>query len=133
MTWLLLLSLQLWTSTRSPDDTQALHAGYWESCGEERVLEHRHNGKPVFELHLGPADEFALYAAGTEPEDGPDHSHEGPANLLAPAFRVSDVQTMRGARQWTRLGLWISIVQAGAPGDGCEGFHIRIEQRGIKR
>lgn len=120
-----------WERVQAP----ILHQGTWQSCGHaERVLEHRALGKLVWSLHLGPDDEFALYASGAEPEDG-DHSHATHANLLAPAYKVGSIATWRGKRSWSvaRLRLWVDIVRAGGSRDECQSFFIRIEDtRGIK-
>jgi hypothetical protein len=110
-----------------------LHAGTWQSCsGEERSLEHwgfkgRHY-VPLWELHMGPGDEFALYE-GIGPSG--EHEHATADNLLMPAYHVSDLNTLRGARQWSvpRLHVWLSIVRAGGSREECQSFAIRIEHR----
>ena len=126
MSWLLLvLQLAQWEPVKPP----TLHQGFWETCGgAERVLEHRVNGKLRWELHMGPDDEFALY---DHEVNGEDHTHDSPDNLLAPGYRVRDVQTWRGKRNWNipRLRLWVSIAMAGEPEAGCESFYIRIERK----
>ena len=124
----MLLLLSLAQATWEPVRPPVLHQGRWLACGaEERVLEHRVLGQLRWELHLGPLDEFALY---DHQVDGAKHTHDGADNLLGPAFRVSDLETWRSARQWSepRLGVWISVVQAGEAG-GCNSYHVRIEAR----
>jgi hypothetical protein len=123
MMLLLLAQLAIWEVVKPP----VLHQGWWQSCqAEERVLEHRVAGHLQWELHLGPADQFALYAFKV---DGPDHSHEDSLNLLGTPHH-DDLKTWTGGRQWTvpSLRLWLSIVRAG--GDvGCDAFYIRIETK----
>jgi hypothetical protein len=91
------------------------------------VLEHRRgDGYLLWELHMGPTDEFALYAFRVA--DG-DHTHEDKLNLLGTP-RFDDLKTWTGGRQWSvpSLHLWISIVRAGGTA-GCDSFYIRIERK----
>lgn len=125
MIWLLLLQLAQWQPVTPP----TLHQGFWQTCnGEERVLEHRVSGRFQWELHLGPQDEFAIYDHHVDHNKIDDDSHASPDNLLGPAFRVYDVQTLRGARQWNipKLGLWVSIVAAGSADGPCMSFYIKV-------
>ncbi len=118
--WLLLAQLAVWEPVKPP----VQHQGYWQSCeGAERVLEHRTNGYLNWELHMGPADEFALYAFRV---DG-DHNHGDKLNLLGTPHHDS-LETWRGGRQWNipSLHLWISVVRAGES-KNCDSFYIRIE------
>lgn len=123
MILLLLAQLATWDAVRPP----VLHAGYWESCsGEERVLEHRVANYLVWELHMGPADEFALYAF---PVDGPGHDHSDPLNLL----RTPTVDTLThwdGERQWDvpTLKLHIGAIRAGGTA-GCDAFRIEVRSQ----
>lgn len=111
-----------------------LHQGNWQSCKDsdglwgERVLEHVQLGVYQWELHMGPEDEFALYA---QKVDGPDHVHSEQDNLLGPAYRVGDVSTWRGKRNWSvsKLHLWLSITEAGGSRSDCRSFYIRIERK----
>lgn len=111
------------------------HAGYWESCKDadgayaERVQEHWERGVFVYEMHLGPYDEFALY---DHVVDGPEHTHAVADNLLGKSFRVSDDGTHRASREWTvpSLGLVVRVAQAGTgPERGCASYYVRIETR----
>jgi len=125
MLWLLLAQLAVWEPVKPP----TLHQGSWQSCDHaERVLEHRVNGRPVWELHLGPDDEFGLYQ---QPLNGEDHRHDGPDNLLGPSYRVTADGTWRGKRNWTvpSLHLWVSIVAAGGSREQCESFYVRVETK----
>lgn len=103
--------------------------GNWQSCLEadgsytEREWSYRFRGEFILTLHLGPRDEFALYAGG--PVD--DHiAHEDARNLLGPKFRIGDITTARGKRAWAKLGFWISIVQAGGGRSECESFYVLV-------
>ncbi len=126
---------QLWASTFDAHDTHAILQGNWQSCLQddgaygERAYDIKIRGRYIAVLHLGPRDEFALYRPATDPSG--EHSHETEDNLLGPAFRVSDVETWRGKRQWAvrSLHLWISIVRAGGSRDDCDSFYIRIEEK----
>lgn len=121
--------LAQWVSLASGN---AILEGHWTSCrfdtGEwsERIYEHR-TAQGVFdwELHFGPQNEFALYKSPGP--DGPNHSHEGPQNKLGPAFRIGDVQTWRGKRNWTipELKLHLSIAEGNKEND-CEGYFVLI-------
>lgn len=119
---LLLLQLAVWQPVRYP----VLHQGHWQSCDhEERVLEHQVNGRLLWELHLGPDDEFALY---DHPVNG-DHDHATKANLLAPGFRYES----RLGQAWTvpSLRLWVNVVRGGGSRDQCieHAFYVMVEAR----
>ena len=63
--------------------------GSWQSCLDqtgrytERVYDHVVNGVGLFEVHLGPRREFAIFK-GVQDQH---REHESPENLLKP-FRV---------------------------------------------
>jgi hypothetical protein len=120
--WLLLAQLAVWQPVRPP----VLHQGHWQSCDHaERVLEHRVLGRLVWELHLGPDDEFGLYDHAV---DG-DHDHGDRANLLAPGFRYEG----RMGKAWTvpRLHLWVNVVRGGGSRDECaeHAFYVMVRQQ----
>lgn len=125
--------LQLWTSLMSPSDPAngVKLFGSWQSCAQdgvygERVYDRVERGVHLWSLHMGPKDEFALYR-GYGPE-GEDHEHNVD-NLLGTAFRVSDIDTWRGKRNWTvpSLKLHVNVVAAGGSRDECNSFVIKIE------
>lgn len=153
----LLLALQLvaWEDVKPPVLHQGYWQSCKQGDGTygERVLQHREirKVKPsphyksgqanipfyggvsyenvlLWELHMGPRDEFALY---DHEVDGEDHNHDTD-NKLAPAYRIHAVNTLGGKRTWTvdSLHLWISITSAGGSRDACESFYIRIERVG---
>jgi hypothetical protein len=140
----LLLQLAQWERVQPP----ILHQGSWQSCDSaERVLQHTEMRKVatptyyksykfapsyetvvVWELHMGPGNEFGLYV---KPLDGEDHTHDGPDNLLGPDYRVTSEGTWRGKRQWIipSLHLRIKIVAAGGSRTECESFYITVERQ----
>lgn len=120
--WIILL--QLWTAIPHTD-LKVLHAGHWQSCDHaERILEHRVNGKLIFELHLGPDDEFAVYDHYVP---CCDHDHADKSNLLAPGYKYES----RMGQSWTvpKLHLWVNVVQGGGSRDECaaHAYYIRVE------
>lgn len=124
MTALLLLWLQLavWQPVKPP----VLHQGHWQSCDhEERVLEHRLNGRLLWEVHLGPDDEFGLY----DHQINGDHDHADPANLLAPGYKYES----RLGQAWTipSLHLWLNVVRGGGSRDTCidHAFYVMVRQQ----
>jgi hypothetical protein len=126
VTWLLVLQLAMWQRVEPP----VLHQGSWQSCDHaERVLEHRKAGRLLWELHLGPDDEFALYKG--EGPDGEDHTHDGPDNLLGPSYHVLDFSTYRADRTWTvpALHLQVNVVRAGGSRDECMSWWVRVETK----
>ena len=81
--------------------------GNWQSCREadgsysERVYDHKVNGVPKFEVHMGPKREFAIFS-GVQEEH---RDHGSPANLLKPynlRFHMHDdghIHVIPGDRQ----------------------------------
>lgn len=118
-----LLLLQLWTSI---PDAETVLSGNWQSCREEdgqygeRIYEHVEHGKVVWEFHMGPEREFALYVTRQEDE----HSHRDPANLLGRFYGVGDQRTWVLPKQKLR----VSAVQAGGSRTDCESFVVSIKK-----
>src|SRR5438552_6006568 len=89
--------------------------GNWQSCREsdgryaERVYDHVVNGVGQFEVHLGPHNEFAIFA-GVQDEH---RSHASPENLLVP-YRVV-MQDGRASHRWAipSLNLRFTVTLAG--------------------
>src|SRR6266404_4446111 len=126
---ILLLLMQLWASYPNPT---ALLSGNWQSCKQdngygERVYDRYEivNGKQkwAWSLHMGPYDEFGLYAAKDSPSG--DHDHTQLENRLGPNYNVTQ-QYGRGRRTWAlpSLGIWLNIVLAGGSREECESFFI---------
>lgn len=108
-------------------------SGYWGSCPreigdgfEERALDFKGpKGQPWFEIHLGPRDEFALFAGNT-----PNHlEHDTDLNLLH-SYHFADVPPVHGAREWTPkdigVRLIVSAIPAGEP--QCYSFYIQLQK-----
>ena len=72
------------------NDTRNILEGNWQSCRErdgsyaERVYDHVVNGVGLFEVHMGPRREFAIFKGVQDAH----REHESPENLLKP-FRVA--------------------------------------------
>lgn len=111
-----------WTSDGARDG-RVLLAGHWESCREadgtrrERIYDHYEHGVGLWEFHMGPSDEFALFRGVQDVH----RDHASADNLLGPAFHAGALETATHSRQWHALGLWISVVVAGGSADDCDG------------
>ena len=104
--------------------------GHWQSCQDppggayaERVYDHVVNGVPQFEVHLGPAREFAVFQGVSQEH----RSHASPENLLQP-YRV----TMTGSRARQRweipsLRLAFTVTMGGGARTDCESWYILLE------
>jgi hypothetical protein len=103
--------------------------GNWQSCRErdgqyaERVYDHVVNGVPIFEVHMGPRREFAIFK-GVQDEH---RDHESPENLLKP-FRVS-MQAGRAKQRWEipSLNLSMTVTLAGGSRTDCESWYILLQ------
>src|SRR5471032_677168 len=68
------------------NDTRNILEGNWQSCRErdgsyaERVYDHVVNGVGLFEVHMGPRHEFAIFKGVQDAH----REHESPENLLKP-------------------------------------------------
>lgn len=129
MTWLLLLLLQSWTQSQTQSEPGVVLKGNWQSCinrttgeYEERIYDHLL--PPVFEFHMGPRDEFALFPGVQD-----DHrAHEGPENLLGPRYRKAHPQDAIDRRTWHAYGLTISVALAGGSLGDCESYFVEIRR-----
>lgn len=118
-----------WTSART-----SLHAvleGSFTSCpdGEdgsygEKVYVYRPHGTVLAEIHLGPRQEFAVFAGEV---DG-DRDHKGPDNLLAPAYQYDDVPSRTG-RNWAipSLHLHMNVVRGPGSFEECYQYFVLVE------
>ncbi len=113
----------------SSRDSRTILEGNWQSCRErdgryaERVYDHVVNGVGVFELHLGPGREFALFKGVQD-----DHrDHASSENLLTP-FRVV-MQAGRARQHWEipSLNLAFTVTMAGGSRMDCESWFILLE------
>lgn len=127
-----LLALQLWTTSHL-QSAGTLLEGNWQSCqqpnGEwgERVFEGSYPFK--YELHLGPMDEFAL-VKGWHTEHV---EHDSRDNLLAPGYHAAQVDTWRGKRNWSALGLWVQVIAAGGSQDACVSWYVKVTRKEVVR
>jgi hypothetical protein len=112
-------------------DPRHILEGSWQSCREndghytERVYDHVVNGVGQFEVHLGPRDEFAIFA-GVQDEH---RDHASPANLLEP-YRVA-YEGGRAMQRWdlATLGLTFTVTLAGGSRSDCESWFVLLEPR----
>ena len=103
--------------------------GSWQSCLDqsgrytERVYDHVVNGVGLFEVHLGPRREFAIFPGVQD-----DHrDHDSPDNLLKP-FRVL-MEGGRARQHWNVPSLKVSltVTLAGGSFSDCESWYVVLE------
>ena len=102
--------------------------GNWQSCREadgsysERVYDHKVNGVPKFEVHMGPKREFAIFS-GVQEEH---RDHGSPANLLKP-YNL-DVDGNLASHEWKipSLNLVFNVSLAGGSRSDCESWYILL-------
>jgi len=103
--------------------------GSWQSCLDqtgrytERVYDHVVNGVGLFEVHLGPRREFAIFK-GVQDQH---REHESPENLLKP-FRVL-MEGGRARQRWEVPSLKVSltVTLAGGSFSDCESWYVLLE------
>jgi hypothetical protein len=103
--------------------------GSWQSCLDqsgrytERVYDHVVNGVGLFEVHLGPRREFAIFP-GVQDEH---RDHDLPENLLKP-FRVP-MEGGRARQHWDVPSLKVSltVTLAGGSFSDCESWYVVLE------
>lgn len=128
---LLLLALQFFSPTvRTFREPEVLMSGMWVSCPEddgeyaERARVFSLKGRALFELHLGPRDEFAIF-----PGELDGHvAHDDERNVLGPAYHYNDLQSATG-RNWSsaRLGVTFNVIALPPTRPDCYSFQIRLE------
>lgn len=102
--------------------------GNWQSCREadgtysERVYDHKVNGVPKFEVHMGPKREFAIFA-GVQDEH---RDHSSSANLLKPYDLEVDGNLARHEWKIPSLNLVFSVTLAGGSRNDCESWYILL-------
>lgn len=129
----LLLLLQFYLpaplAVRAPE---TLLQGSWVSCplddGDyaEKAYVFKFKETALFELHLGPRDEFALF-----PGELDEHiPHTDTANLLGPAFHFTDLPTVAGGRNWSSasLGVHVNAVAIPPSREECYAFLVLVEK-----
>ena len=102
--------------------------GNWQSCREadgtysERVYDHKVNGVPKFEVHMGPKREFAIFA-GVQEEH---RDHGSSANLLKPYDLEVDGNLASHEWKVPSLNLVFSVSLAGGSRSDCESWYILL-------
>ena len=110
-------------------DPRHILEGNWQSCRDrdgqyaERVYDHLVNGVPLFEVHMGPRREFAIFK-GVQDEH---RDHDSSDNLLKP-FRVA-MDAGRAKQRWEipSLNLAFTATLAGGSRTDCESWFILLE------
>ena len=110
-------------------DPRHILEGNWQSCRDnsgqyaERVYDHLVNGVPMFEVHMGPRREFAIFKGVQDAH----RDHESPENLLKP-FRVA-MDAGRAKQHWDvpSLNLSFTVTLAGGSRTDCESWYILLE------
>jgi hypothetical protein len=100
--------------------------GNWQSCREsdgqygERVYDHVTGPGGVFELHMGPRREFALFRGVQDAH----RDHDSPENLLKP-YRVP-LEAGRAKQRWEvpAMNLVLTATLAGGSRTDCESWFI---------
>jgi hypothetical protein len=116
------------TSFRS-NDPRIILEGNWQSCRDidgrytERVYDHVVNGVGVFELHMGPFREFALFR-GVQDEH---RNHDSPDNLLKPYRLTLDAGRIKQRWDIPSLNLAFTVTLAGGSRMDCESWFILLE------
>jgi hypothetical protein len=109
-------------------DLRNILEGNWQSCREpdgeygERVWDQKVDGRGIFELHLGPYHEFALFS-GVQEEH---RDHNSPENLLKPHV-VNDVRGI--AKHIWRVGdMILEVTLAGGSFTTCESWWVTLRR-----
>lgn len=102
--------------------------GAWASCPmsdrddyTEIAFQHTERGRVIWELHMGPRDEFALFAG--EPLE--HIAHNDPRNQLT-AYHYNDVETLKGGRNWSTLGMHFNVVRVPDASEDCYSFFVTV-------
>lgn len=131
MAWLLLALLAQGFVADGERRPNLLLKGAYASCpmpesdGEYTELAFQHTdgrGRVIWELHLGPRDELALFLG--EPLE--HIAHDDPRNQLLPAYHYNDVETLKGGRNWSALGMHLNVVRVPGSQDDCYAFFIQV-------
>ena len=113
-----------------PNDPHHILEGNWQSCLQpqgyygERIYDHVVNGVGLYEVHMGPQREFAIFK-GVQDEH---RRHDSPENLLQPNYRVP-LEAGRAKQQWEipSLNLRFTVTLAGGSRTDCESWFILLE------
>lgn len=103
--------------------------GSWQSCLDqtgrytERVYDHVVNGEGMFEVHMGPRREFAIFM-GVQDEH---RDHQSPDNLLKPYVVVMEAGRAKKRWELPSLNLAFTVALAGGSRTDCESWFIMLE------
>ena len=110
-------------------DPRNILEGHWQSCRErdgsyaERVYDHVVNGVGLFEVHMGPRHEFAIFK-GVQDEH---RDHASPENLLKPYIVAMDAGRAKHRWEIPSLNLAFTASLAGGSRTDCESWFITLE------
>lgn len=117
-----------WTSYRSRPES--ILEGQFISCPDnddgsygERVFVWTVGKVNIAEIHLGPRDEFAVFAGEVEEE----RDHRSPENRLGPAFHFLDVDSRTG-RNWSiaSLNLHVNVRRGDGSYPECYAWWVLV-------
>jgi hypothetical protein len=128
---LLVLARPAWSQfTPFSSHPDSILEGNWQSCRDdrtgqypERIYDHKVEGEPEYEVHLGPANEFAIFK-GIQQAHRP---HDSPENLLKP-YQVP-VNGSDAKEHWTipSLNLSFDVAEAGGSYTTCMSWYITLK------
>ena len=110
-------------------DPRSILEGNWQSCRErdgqyaERVYDHLVNGVPMFEVHMGPRREFAIFKGVQDTH----RDHESADNLLKPFRVVMEASLAKHRWEIPSLNLAFTVTLAGGSRTDCESWYILLE------
>lgn len=115
--------------TPFPGNSRNLLEGNWQSCREndgtytERVYDHVVNGVGLFEVHLGPRHEFAIFKGVQDTH----REHDSLENLLKP-YEVPFEGT-QARHRWVvpSLKLAFTVSLAGGSLTACDSWFVVLE------
>jgi hypothetical protein len=114
--------------TSYSDHKRAMLEGNWQSCREsdgvygERVYDGKWAGMPLFELHMGPYHDFALFR-GIQDEH---RDHGSAENLLKP--HTVEIRGNAARQTWDIDGLRLEISLAGGSSEQCESWFVSLKR-----
>ena len=110
-------------------DPRNILEGSWQSCREsdghysERVYDHVVNGQGRFEVHMGPRNEFAIFA-GVRDEH---RDHASAENLLKPYQLTMDIGRAKQRWEIPSLSLIFTATLAGGSRADCDSWFVVLE------
>jgi len=114
--------------TSLSDRSRSLLEGNWQSCREadgryaERVYDGKWPGMGLFELHMGPYHEFALFRGIQEQH----RDHNSTDNLLRP-FNI-ELRGQGAHQTWDAAGLRLEVTLAGGSREECESWYLTLQR-----